>query len=160
MKNTRRRVFYVDRVFQKKLLFLFLGINGITIIAYIVFYLSYLKGAVEENLFRSHITISNIKEVIARDIIMFNIALAVVIVFLVLLFYSITRLKLRVFLNQLNALLAECRSKGKVDMSRFRFSEEFQGIDRILEDFIRYRCLESEREQNRIAEIIRTISIK
>lgn len=155
MRNKRRRIFYVDRIFQKKLLMLFLGINLFVVAANIVFYFTYLKGEVERNLYRSHIEISNINEVIAGDVVQFNILLAVVSFILVVVFYSIKRLRLKSFFESIKEALDTRREKKERETFSPRFPEKFQEIDRVLGEFFQHTDKQAEEESQRIAALAR-----
>jgi hypothetical protein len=148
--NTRRRIFYVDRIFQKKLLILFLGINVLIVAANILYYLTYLKGEVEKNLYRSHIEISNINEIIAGEVIRFNILLAVGAILLVLVFYTFARLKLRFFFQRVIGILTASQSRRKDEVSRVRIPEEFQEIDRVLGEFFQSTERQLQEEDKRV----------
>jgi hypothetical protein len=150
MKNKRRRIFYIDRIFQKKLLLIFLGLNAAVVAANILYYLIYLKGAVEDNLYRSHIVISNINEVIAGEVINFNIMLAIISFILVVVFYSYTRLRLKSFFDKVKRMLLS-RCEGRVDEAYTAgIPREFHEIDRVLGEFIARTDKELAEEQTRI----------
>ncbi len=136
MRNKRRRIFYIDKVFQKRLLVLFLGLNLAIVAANIIYYLTHLKGVVEDNLFRSHITISNVAEVLAGDVIRFNLLLAVISFVLVLLFYSLTRVKLKTFFDRLKKALYTRQDKTVEEPYAFKVHEEFQEIDQVMGEFL------------------------
>ncbi len=153
MRNKRRRIFYIDRVFQKRLLMLFLGLNLIVVAANIVFYFTYLKGAVEANLFRSHISIGNVNEVIAGGIVDFNILLAILCFVLVILFYVFTRWKLRSFLEKVKQVLSACRSPRELVPGERLLPRHFQEIDHVMEDFTRHVTQKSSEEELRIQKI-------
>jgi hypothetical protein len=155
MRNKRRRIFYIDRIFQKKLLLLFLGINLGVVGANIVFYFSYLKDEVERNLYRSHIEISNINEIMAGDVVRFNILLAVVSLLLVVVFYTIKRLRLKSFFESIKEALDARREKKAAETFSPRIPERFQEIDRVLGDFFQYTDKQAEEENRRIDTLAR-----
>ena len=146
--NKRRRIFYVDKIFQKKLLVLFLGLNVIIVISNVIYYLGHLKGAVENNLFRSHIVLSNLKEIVAGNVFYFNIFLAVVSLVLVVLFYTFARVKLRTFFRRVRSMVVTRQNKRRPEA--VRIPEEFQEIDRVLGDFIAKTDGELAEEDRRI----------
>lgn len=158
MFNKRRRIFYIDRIFQKKLLVLFLGLNVAVVIANIAFYLVHLKGAVEDNLYRSHIVLSNINELIAGDVIDFNIMLAVISLILVVVFYSFTRVRLKTFFDKIKRMLLSRRERGEGEPYTAEIPREFQEIDTVLGEFIAFtdKTLAEDRERidslKRVAE--------
>jgi Flp pilus assembly pilin Flp len=133
--NKRRRIFYIDKIFQKKLMVLFLGLNVVIVAANIIYYFSYLKGSVEDNLYRSHIVLSNVSEVMAGEIIRFNILLAVVSFALVLVLYTVTRLRLKSFFGKIKKALESRQARIKKESYSFDIPEEFQEIDRVLDSF-------------------------
>jgi uncharacterized paraquat-inducible protein A len=136
MRNKRRRIFYIDRVFQKKLMLLFLGLNLAVVAANIAYYFIHLKGAVEENMFRSHIVISNVTDVMAGNVIRFNLLLAVVCLLLVLVFYTFTRVKLKAFFDKIQKALYSRQESTQEEPYRFKIAQEFQDIDQVLGDFL------------------------
>ncbi len=152
MFNKRRRIFYVDKIFQKKLLILFLGINVAIVVANIIYYLTFLKGEIERNLFRSHISISNINEVIAGDVIGFNILLTVASLIFVLVFYSLTRVKIKVFFEKIKKVL-DTRQNKKEEPFTFKVPERFYEIDKVLADFIQYTDKKHEEEEKQVASL-------
>lgn len=154
--NKRRRIFYIDKVFQKKLLLLFLGINGIIVIANIVFYLTYLKGKLEGNMFRSHISISNLNEILAGDVIYFNILLAVISLFLVLIFYTLVRLRLDSFCKKIKQAIfsrQEQAEDAQKEQEPLQIPEAFYEIDRVMGQFFQYTDRKLEDEEKRIASL-------
>ncbi|MCP5107058.1 MAG: hypothetical protein GY950_26975 [bacterium] len=150
MRSKRRRIFYIDRIFQKKLLVLFLGLNVVVVIANIAFYLIYLKGAVEENLYRSHIVLSNINQLIAGDVVYFNILLAVVSLVLVVVFYSFTRLRLKSFFDKTKRMLLTRQERREEEPYTAEIPREFYEIDTVLGDFIDFTDKELAEENKRI----------
>lgn len=133
--NRRRRIFYIDKIFQKKLMILFLGVNILIVAANIVYYLTHLKDRLEENMFRSHISISNLNELLAEDVLYFNLLLAVVCGVLVLVFYSVVRLRLNAFFGKLKHILG-ARQKRTGEPVPVEISREFFEIDSVMGDFI------------------------
>ncbi len=137
MKNKRRRIFYIDRVFQKKLLVLFLGINLVMVAANIIYYMIYLKGALEDNLFRSHIVISNVSDVLAGEVLEFNILLAVISLALVMIFYTVTRISLKTFFDNIKKALTSRQTQRVEQAFKLDIPEEFQEIHGVLGTFIK-----------------------
>ena len=150
MLNKRRRIFYIDRIFQKKLLILFLGLNVAVVIANIAFYLIHLKGAVEDNLYRSHIVLSNINELIAGDVVFFNIMLAVISLILVVVFYSFTRVRLKMFFDKIKRMLLSRREQREGEPYTAEIPREFYEIDTVLGEFIAYTDKELAEDRKRI----------
>lgn len=158
MFNKRRRIFYIDRIFQKKLLILFLGLNVAVVIANIVFYLVHLKGAVEDNLYRSHIVLSNINELIAGDVIYFNILLAVISLILVVMFYSFTRVRLKTFFDKVKRMLLSRWERGEGEPHTADIPREFQEIDTVLGEFIAHTDKKLAEENVRIDSLKESVS--
>jgi hypothetical protein len=150
MFNKRRRIFYIDKVFQKKLLFIFLGLNAAVVIANILFYFIHLKGEVERNLYRSHIVLSNINELIAGDVIYFNIFLAAVSFVLVVVFYSFTRLRLKSFFAKVRRMVFTRQERREEEPYTSEIPREFYEIDTVLGEFIRHIDGHLADEQKRI----------
>lgn len=136
--NKRRRIFYIDKIFQKKLMLLLLGLNLGIVIANILFYGTYLKAEVERNLYRSHIELSNINEIMAGDVLKFNLLLAVVSICLVVLFYTVVRLRLKRFFHIIKQALEARRAGAETEPETLKFPEKFYEIDRVLQDFFQY----------------------
>lgn len=155
MFNKRRRIFYIDRIFQKKLLILFLGLNVAVVIANIAFYLIHLKGAVEDNLYRSHIVLSNINELIAGDVVFFNIMLAVISLILVVVFYSFTRVRLKMFFDKIKRMLLSRREQREGEPYTAEIPREFQEIDTVLGEFIAFTDKELAEDRERIDSLKR-----
>jgi hypothetical protein len=136
MRDKRRHIFYVDKIFQKKLLILFLGINFVVALLNTAYYLTYLQGEVGKNLFRSHIVLSNMNEIIAKDVVLFNLILAAISLLLVIFFYVMARLKLKSFFQQVRGILTACQDRRKDIDFKTQIPEKFQEIDRVLGEFI------------------------
>jgi len=151
--NKRRRIFYIDKIFQKKLLMLFLGLNLLIVGANILYYFVHLKGAVEDNLFRSHIVLDNISQVLAGDVIRFNILLAVSAVVLVLLFYTLTRVRLQLFFNRTRDALTARRERTSHEAGTIKIQEEFQEIDQVLNRFFHRIDTQLEQENQKVEQI-------
>jgi len=149
--NKRRRIFYIDRIFQKKLLILFLSLNVLIVLSNVIYYLTYLKGEVEDNLFRSHIVLSNINEIIVGNVIYFNIALVSVSLILAILFYTYARLKLRTFFNRVWKLIIMRQKEHR--LRSVQIPEEFQEIDQVLGKFMNKIDRELNDEDRRIAAL-------
>jgi len=153
MKNKRRHIFYIDKIFQKKLMLLFLGINIAVAAANVLYYFIHLKGAVEENMFRSHIVIDNVGDAVAGDVLRFNLLLAAACLVLVLLFYSMTRFKLKTFFDKIKRTLISRQCKTETHPTHFKIAREFQDIHRVLGDFIQLVDSQRTEQENRIRRI-------
>ena len=135
MPDKRRRIFYVDRIFQKRVLFFFLGWNCVVVIANFVFYLGHLRSLVEDNLYRSHIKISNLAQAFLNDVLRFNVLLAAASILAVVLFYLFIRLRIRSFFSKIKGCLQSPLGRSEVETVPDSFSEEFAGIDTALREF-------------------------
>lgn len=157
--NKRRRIFYIDKIFQKKLMILFLGLNLLIVAANIVYYFTYLKGAVEDNMFRSHIVISNVTELMAGEIFRFNILLAVISIALVLILYSLTRLRLKGFFDRVKKLLASRQAGVEHTPEKVEIHEEFQEVDQVLGKFFQQTDQRLAEEKTRIEKLKERINV-
>ncbi|MCP4217817.1 MAG: hypothetical protein GY765_24460 [bacterium] len=145
IRNKRRHIFYIDRLFQKKLMVLFLGLNFVIVVANILYYFIHLKGAVEDNLFRSHIVIDNISQVIADDVLWFNVVVAGGTLILTMIFYFASRMRLRAFFYGTKKALSLRMGKGTKEDQPPVILKEFQEIDQVLENF--FRCCDTQLEK-------------
>ena len=136
MNKKRRKIYFIDKIFQKKLLILFLGINIFVIAANIAFYLLYLRNEVEDNMFKSHITIDNISEVIAGNVLVFNIILGLASLVLIIIFYTIIRKNLKGFFNKISNILYSRQEKTGIAPYKCDVKEEFYEIDKTMKRFI------------------------
>lgn len=149
----RRRIFYVDRIFQKRLLALFLGLNAALVIANIVYYFTHLEGVVEENMYRSHISISNISELLAGDILFFNVLLAGASLLLVLAFYSMVRLNMNSFFTRVQAALDVRQRPEPAGPSALEIPESFHKIDRVMGEFFLHVDNGFQKDRERLQEL-------
>ncbi|MBN1223282.1 MAG: hypothetical protein JXB23_08520 [Candidatus Aminicenantes bacterium] len=137
MRDKRRRIFYVDRVFQKKLLFFFLGWNLVVVSSNFLFYSFHLRNLVEDHLYRSHIPISNMAEIFTVEVIRFNLILAGVTTVAFIIFYVFVRSRIRSFFRKIRMSLQHRLNRGGEDIPAVSFSEEFADIDTYLQDFFK-----------------------
>ena len=138
MKATRRRNFFVDRIFQRKILILFLGINLIILIANILFYQIYLKESLELGLADSNIVITNISELVFDMIFVFNIAITIVILVMMIAFYIYVHMRLNVFFEQVVVKLDRFgQHSSEIPEADDNIPEEFEGFNELLSSFFR-----------------------
>lgn len=158
MTKNRRRTINVDKVFQKRLLFIFLGWNLLVVLAYLVFYIVHLKDLIEENLYRAHIQISNLTEVFSGEFIQFSLILAGISIAALLVFYLSVRLRIKSFFSGIKKAI-QSRMGGRLE-NRFPVptSEEFAEIDLVLQDFFRDVDEEIEQGQKRISLLKKSIN--
>lgn len=149
----RRRIFYVDRIFQKRLLLLFLGLNAALVTANIIYYITHLKGLVEDNMFRSHISISNISQLLAGEVLSFNLMLAGVSLLMVLVFYSLVRVNMNSFFNRVQSALDLRQQPGSVEPEALEIPEAFHKIDRVMGEFFRRVDDESREDRQRLQQL-------
>ena len=158
MIKNRRRTLNVDKIFQKRLLFIFLGWNLVVVLAYFAFYIVHLKNLIEENLYRAHIQISNLTEVFSGEFIQFSLILAGISMVALLIFYLSVRLRIKSFFNGIKTAL-QSRMGGRLEnRSLVPTSEEFAGIDLVLQDFFRDVDEEIEQGQKRLSLLKKSIN--
>ena len=135
MRDKRRKKIYVDRVFQKRMLLLYLSLNLLIVIANLIYYSRHLRALLEANLYQSHIEISNLSEVISGTVIQFNLMLAALALILAILFYAFIRRRTRLFFNRLTEALHTRMDWTSGEWPQLDLSREFQEFDVILKEF-------------------------
>jgi hypothetical protein len=135
MRDKRRRRIYVDRVFQKRMILLYLGLNLLIVIANLIYYSRNLRALLEANLYRSHIEISNLTEVISENVIRFNLMLAALSLILAIVFYAFIRQRTRLFFSRLTEAMHTRMSRTSGEWPEVNLSREFQEFDVILKEF-------------------------
>ena len=135
MRDKRRKRIYVDRVFQKRMLLLYLGLNLLIVIANLMYYSRHLRALLEANLYRSHLEISNLTEVISGTVIQFNVLLAALTLVLATLFYVFIRRRTRLFFNRLTEALHTRMNGTSREWPQLDLPREFQEFDVILKEF-------------------------
>jgi Flp pilus assembly pilin Flp len=118
-----------------------------------VFYLTHLQGKLEDNMFRSHIAISNLNEILAGEVIRFNILLVVISLLLVIIFYTIVRLRLKSFFGKIKKAVYTLQERTKAEPSGLKIPGEFYEIDRVMGEFIQYTYKKLEEEDNKISSV-------
>ncbi len=139
MEEYRRKKVYVDKIFQKKFLILFLTLTVMASTANILYLFLYLKKDLENNLYRSRIIISNVNEVIAGNVLLFNTAILMVMILFSILFYYMIKHRVQNFVNTLkDELRSRQESSVNPDQHTYDFPEDFSGTDRVLTDFFQF----------------------
>ena len=74
MAEYRRKTFYIDRIFQRKFLVLFMLLCVLGTASNVSYLCTYLKDDAEANLYRARFVIANVNEIIAEHVVAFNAA--------------------------------------------------------------------------------------
>ncbi len=149
MTDYRRKKFYIDSIFQKKFLFLFLFLSFLASVANIFYSSIFLKKEVESNLYRSRIVISNVNEIIVNNVAVFNIFMLIIMILLSFVFYYLVRRRVvKYFINELQKSLymrKKCVIKEKLNIE---LPEEFYELNKVLAEFFSFvdRRLKAENE--------------
>ncbi len=101
MSRNRRTQYYIDRLFQRRFLWLFLGVVAIITICNLIFYFNILRPAVDEAMFRSHIRMDNPASIVVSLLSRFMPVTIVLVTVLTVGTYTILRLRLERFLGWL-----------------------------------------------------------
>ncbi len=155
MEEYRRKKIYIDRVFQRKFLFLFLTLTVTASAANILFLFLYLKKDVEDNLYRSRIIISNVNEVIAGNVLLFNTAVLLLMIVFSIIFYFVIKQRVRSFVDTLKDALSRSRDGSiNLDQNPHEFPEEFSEANSILTDFFQFidRKLQMEKQAGQLLD--------
>ncbi|MFC2163979.1 hypothetical protein ACFLT2_03135 [Acidobacteriota bacterium] len=147
MPDKRRRIFYVDRIFQKRVICFFLGWNFVVVISNFVFYILHLKGLVEDNLYKSHIKIFNLAEAFSQDVLRFNLILALASIIAVVIFYLFIRFRIKSFFSRIKGNLQSRMGRPFEKTSPLSLKEEFADIDMVLQGF--FKDVDEKTEQDR-----------
>ncbi|MEI6126323.1 MAG: hypothetical protein WCQ99_07175 [Pseudomonadota bacterium] len=138
MQDYRRRKLYVDKIFQSKFLILFLTLCIAGAACNIAYLLFFLKEKVEENLYRSRIVISNVNDLIAGNVLVFNIFVLAGTTLLAVIFYLFVRSRVKLFLTRLEkTLLCYQQQDGPPRHLDIALPEEFHDVHDELEIFFR-----------------------
>lgn len=153
MPLDRRKIFYIDKVFQKRVLALFLGLSFLVVISNLVYYFIHLRKEVQAFLYQSHIEASNIADVILRDVLIFNLILTGVAVCLAILALIFVDVKTKHFFKRIHKEIL-CRM-GRIPEEKgpVLVQEEFQEIDSVTKDFFQKIDIRMENEQREISQI-------
>jgi len=153
MPEKRRRIFYVDKIFQKRVIFFFLGWNFVVVLSNFGFYLFHLKGLVEDNLYQSHIKISSLTEAFSQEVLRFNLLLAVASVIAVVFFYLFIKLRIKSFFAMIKKSLQSRRDRPFEKPLPVSFKEEFSGMDRVLQEFFNDVDEKTEQDKKRLSSL-------
>lgn len=137
MAAYRRKKFYIDRIFQRKFVFLFLALSFLVSAGNVLYLLFYMKKQVEENLYRARIVISNVNEIIVDNVVAFNVVILAVIVLLAIVFYYLIRRRVKYFVLMLQKALFVRQGSDIVSKFETDLPIEFQDLSEVLTDFFR-----------------------
>ncbi len=137
MAKNRRRIYYIDKLFQRRFIILFLIVAILITVGNSLFYFGYLRPAVESAMYRSHISIHNPSELVFQYAIRFTVIMTVAILVITLIFYSVLRMRLEQFLRFLTERMERLlRGIGRNDTIEQDPGEEFQGLAPVLLEFM------------------------
>ncbi len=105
MSQNRRKRYYIDRLFQRRFLWLFLMLVVIITICNLMFYFGLLRPAVDNAMFRSHIRVDNPVNIVTGLLSRFIPVIVLLVTVLTVGMYSIFRLQLERFLGWLTSHL-------------------------------------------------------
>ena len=137
LKKKRRKIYYIDKIFQKKLLLSFLMINVAVVIVNLLYFFLHLKKMVEKHLYQSHINISNLNQIISKDVFKFNLFLVIMAVAIIIVYHLITRKRLKkFFLWMQEALLNRQSYLGDKITHPVKIKEKFHNINQVFNNFL------------------------
>jgi len=158
MPDKRRRIFYVDKIFQKRVILFFLGWNFVVVLSNFVFYLLHLKSLVEDSLYRSHIKISNLAEAFSQEVIRFNLILAAATLVAVVIFYLFLRLRIKSFFSGIKQSMQSRMDQSFEKTHQVSLKEEFAGIDMVLHEFFRDVDEKTEQDKKQLSFLKKRLS--
>ena len=153
MPEKRRRIFYVDKIFQKRVILFFLGWNFVVVLSNFGFYVLHLKGLVEDNLYQSHIEISSLAEAFSQEVLRFNLILALASVIAVVFFYLFIRLRIKPFFAMIKKSLQSRIDRPFEKSLPVSFKEEFADIDGVLKEFFNDVDEKTEQDKKRLTSL-------
>jgi len=153
MPEKRRRIFYVDKIFQKRVILFFLGWNFVVVLSNFGFYVLHLKGLVEDNLYQSHIEISSLAEALSQEVLRFNLILALASVIAVVFFYLFIRLRIKPFFAMIKKSLQSRMDRPFEKSLPVSFKEEFADIDGVLKEFFNDVDEKTEQDKKRLSSL-------
>ena len=153
MSEKRRRIFYVDKIFQKRVILFFLGWNFVVVLSNFGFYVLHLKGLVEDNLYQSHIEISSLAEAFSQEVLRFNLILALASVIAVVFFYLFIRLRIKPFFAMIKKSLQSRIDRPFEKSLPVSFKEEFADIDGVLKEFFNDVDEKTEQDKKRLSSL-------
>ncbi|NOZ13652.1 MAG: hypothetical protein GXO69_08420 [Acidobacteria bacterium] len=155
MAKNRRQIYFVDRLFQRRFILLFVIVAVLITAGNTLFYFLDLRPAVESAMYRSHITIHNPGEIVFQHAMRFSIVISISIIVIVIIFYSIMRYRLERFLRYLTLRMENLiHGIGRNETIIRHPGEEFQGLAPVLLEFMYVVDRNFERKQ-KIAAALR-----
>ena len=151
MPDKRRRIFYVDKIFQKRVILFFLGWNFVVVLSNFVFYVLHLKGLVEDNLYKSHIKISNLTEAFSQDVLRFNLILAAASMIAIVIFYMFIKVRIKSFFARIKRSLQSRMGWPFEKTLPVSLKEEFADIDMVLQEFFKDVDEKTEQDKKRLS---------
>lgn len=134
MIANRRRQYYIDRLFQRRFIILFLMMTLLITLGNALFYLGYLEPMLSGLMYRSHIPLENPASLLMERLVVVTLGILTGIVLLSTAFYSVMRIRLQVFLAWLNHAVADA-IRGEANRSWVCPGEEFQDLSTTLTAF-------------------------
>ncbi len=135
MTELRRKVYYIDRVFQRKFLILFLLLCFLGTAINILYMSTYLNKNVEMNLYRARYVISNVNAVIAEHVVIFNAVITAVMVVLAVCFYLLVRRRVQQAATRMKQALEVRTLRSLCTAAIPAMPEEFAELESALASF-------------------------
>ncbi|NOY23792.1 MAG: hypothetical protein GXO70_09835 [Acidobacteria bacterium] len=158
MSKNRRRQYYIDRLFQRRFLWLFLMLVVIITICNLMFYFGLLRPAVDDAMFRSHIQVDNPVNIVTGLLSRFIPVIVLLVTVLTVGLYSIFRVRLERFLGWLTNHLQLTMEGGQSNTGRkYVPIAQFQDLEPTLLWFL-YHVHEQEVSSQEISQKIRAFS--
>ncbi len=137
MTKNRRHIYYIDRLFQRRFIVLFLVVAVLITVGNSLFYFGYLRPAVETAMYKSHISIHNPSELVYQHAMRFALIMTTIIVVIVVAFYSILRIRLERFFRSLIKRMENLLGGiGRDDTIHQDPGKEFQDLAPVLLEFM------------------------
>ncbi len=136
MPDRRRKIIYIDRIFQNRFLLAFLLLALAGALANVAYMQLDIKPAIEAHLYRSHIVLDNLNEIIAGQFIDFNLVMGGVFLVVALAVYSVMRFKISRFFDGLTRILDTLSDRGSKGVTADRLPEEFEGINAVFRSWL------------------------
>ena len=158
MADYRRKIFFIDKLFQSKFIILFLALSLLATIGNILFLFLFLKKEVEDNLFRHRIVISNVNEIIVNNVTAFNVVLLIVTTLFAIVFYYLIRRRVRHFISGLEKVLHMKKSGAVPERIPPDLPSEFHELNDVLADFFTTVDMRLEAQKNAVTVLKRFVS--
>ncbi len=136
MTQIKRKILYIDHLFQKNMILLFIAINMVMVLSNLMYYWLTMNESAPADLKNTGIVIANFSEILFDNILSFNLVLAVILCVLIILFYFHVHRKLNLFFTSITDALRVRKSSSRA-RAEFLVSSEFQGIDEVLHQFFK-----------------------